>query len=102
MKDLNHQKKYAIGSKFKHVSEHALVPNAIFTVAKCVDPETEVRPDNNRLKENEVFGIALCNPKGENYSHIIYKGSADSVEHITHDEFRKITANSHLGFEFIG
>ena len=91
---------YKVGAKFRHISEHALVPNAIFTIAKCVDPETEVRPDNDRKKENEVYGIGLCNPKGEHFSHIIHKGNADNVESITFDEFSKITANSN-GFEFI-
>lgn len=102
MNNLNHQAQYEIGAKFKHVSEHALVPGAIFTIAKCVDPETEVRPDNDREKENEVYGIGLVNPKGEHYSHIIHKGNADSVDSISQDEFAKITANTHQGFQFVG
>ena len=102
MNNLNHQAQYKIGAQFKHVSENALVPNAIFTVARCVDPETEVRPDNNRKKENEVIGIGLVNPNGEHFSHIIYKGEADSVESINQEEFVKITANSHCNFQFIG
>ena len=102
MNKLNHQDNYKVGATFKHVSEHALVPNAIFTIAKCVDPETEVRPDNNREHKDEVYGIGLVNPKGEHYSHIIYKGKADSVETITQEELCKITANTQLNFEYIG
>jgi len=102
MNNLNHQNSYKIGAKFKHVSENALVPYAIFTIAQCIDPETEVRPDNDRKKENEVYGIGLVNPDGEHYSHIIHKGKVDSVESINQEEFVKITANTHNGFQFIG
>ena len=102
MNNLNHQAQYKVGAQFKHVSENALVPDAIFTIAQCIDPETESLPNSSRLKENEVVGIALVNPKGEHYSHLIHKGESDSVESITQEEFVKITANSHLGFQFVG
>ena len=102
MNNLNHQPTYKVGAKFKHVSPNALVKDAVFTVAICVDPETEVRPDNDRKKENEVYGIGLANPQGEHYSHIIHKGNAESIDTITQEEFFKITANMQSGFEFIG
>jgi hypothetical protein len=102
MNELNHQEEYKVGAKFEHVSKSALNPNEIFTIGKCVDPETEFIPNTERKKEDEVFGIALLNSKGTNYSHIIYKGVPDSVETISKDEFRKITANTHLDFKYIG
>lgn len=93
---------YKIGAKFMHISDNALVKDAIFTIGKCVDPETEYIPNTERTKEKELFGIALLNPDGLNYSRIIHKGNCDNINEVSDEEFIVMTANTHLDFKFIG
>ncbi len=102
MKGTKRQDSYKLGSKFKDVSESSLNKDVVFTIGVVVDTETIATEANGRDEAKQEFGIGLITSSGYHYSHLIHKNEYEGITEITNDEFRKITANTHSKFQYIG